>query len=68
MCENPIPPAERLQVSPTEAAHLLSISLRTLQRKVKAGEIPAIGAGRLLRFAVDDLRAWQERNRVTAQE
>lgn len=68
MCENPIPPAERLQVNPTEAAHLLSISLRTLYRLIKAGKIPTIGTGRLLRFAVDDLRAWQERNRITAQE
>lgn len=58
-----IPPAERLQVRPAEAAELLSISERELWRKTKSGEIPSIGARRLRRYAVADLRAWQERNR-----
>jgi excisionase family DNA binding protein len=59
----PIPPAERLQVRPHEAAELLSISERELWRKTKSGEIPSIGKRRLRRYAIDDLRAWQRRNR-----
>lgn len=58
-----IPPAERLQVRPAEAAELLSISERELWRLTKAGAIPSIGRRRLRRYAVDDLRAWQRRNR-----
>jgi predicted ATPase len=54
---------ERLQVRPPEAAALLSISERELWRKTKTGEIPSIGKRRLRRYAVDDLRAWQHRNR-----
>jgi excisionase family DNA binding protein len=59
----PIPPTERLQVRPYEAAELLSISERELWRKTKSGEIPAIGTRRLRRYAIEDLRAWQDRNR-----
>jgi len=58
-----IPPTERLQVRPAEAAALLSISERELWRKTKTGEIPSIGRRRLRRYAIADLRAWQERNR-----
>ncbi len=58
-----IPPTERLQVRPAEAAALLSISERELWRKTKTGEIPSIGARRLRRYALSDLRAWQERHR-----
>ncbi len=59
-----IPLAERLQVRPAEAAALLSISERQLYRLTQRGEIPSIGAGRLRRYAVDDLRAYQQRNRM----
>jgi hypothetical protein len=59
----PIPPSERLQVRPAEAAELLSISPRLLHDLTKNGEIPSIGRRRLLRYAIEDLRAWQRRNR-----
>lgn len=59
----PIPPAQRLQVRPREAAELLSISERELRRLTQQGEIPSIGRGRLRRYAVEDLREWQRRNR-----
>ena len=58
-----IEPLNRLQVRPAEAAELLSISERELWRKTKTGEIPSIGVRRLRRYALSDLRAWQERNR-----
>lgn len=56
-------PAERLQVRPSEAAELLSISERQLYRLTQRGEIPSIGSGRLRRYAVEDLREWQQKNR-----
>lgn len=59
----PIPPAERLQVRAREAAALLSISERKLRDLNNDGEIPSIGYGRMRRYAVVDLRAWQDRNR-----
>lgn len=58
-----IPPTERLQVRPAEAAQLLSISERELRRLRQKGEIPSVGYGRLRRYAVTDLRAWQDRHR-----
>ena len=58
-----IPPAERLEVRPAQAAELLSISERMLRELTRTGEIASIGRRRLRRFAVDDLRAWQRRNR-----
>ena len=54
---------EQLQVKPREAAALIAISERELYRKTKSGEIACIGKRRLRRYAVEDLRAWQRRNR-----
>jgi excisionase family DNA binding protein len=53
----------RLQVTVAEAARLLSFGKRTLYRLVQSGELPSIGRGRLLRIAISDLLAYQERNR-----
>lgn len=56
-----IPPAERLMVRQSEAAELLSISTRQLRRLTRRGEIPAIGAHKSLRYALDDLRTYASR-------
>jgi excisionase family DNA binding protein len=61
-----IPAAARLQVRTREAAELLSISERHMRRLGERGEIPRIGTGRLTRYAVDDLREWQRKNREVA--
>jgi hypothetical protein len=58
----PIPLVERLQVR-RQAAQLLSISERELRRLTQAGTLPSIGRARLRRYALEDLRAWQRRNR-----
>lgn len=60
---NELPLTERLQVRPHDAAKLLSISERQLRRLCARGEIPSIGRGRLRRYALADLRDWQQRNR-----
>lgn len=53
-----------LQVRKKEAADMLSISVRTLERLVENRQLPKIGEGRLVRFAVKDLEAWVEGNRT----
>jgi excisionase family DNA binding protein len=53
----------RLQVTVAEAARMLSYGKRTLYRLIQSGELPSIGSGRLLRIAVTDLEAYQERHR-----
>jgi hypothetical protein len=58
----PIPLVERLQVRAREAAQLFSISERELRRLTQAGTLPPIGRGRLRRYVLEDLRAWQRRN------
>lgn len=53
-----------LQVNKKVAANMLSISVRTLERLVERRELPKIGKGRLVRFAVKDLETWIENNRT----
>jgi excisionase family DNA binding protein len=67
MTNTAIPPTERLQVRPGEAAALLSISERELRRRTRSGEITSIGKGRLRRYAVEDLRAYMRRNRNSGE-
>lgn len=57
------PPREPLQVTIREAAALLSYDERTVRRLIARGELAAIGRGKLRRIAMDDLRAYQARNR-----
>lgn len=52
-----------LQVTKQEAAELLRYSERTIERLVERGELAQIGEGRLARFDLKDLRAYQDRNR-----
>lgn len=54
---------EPLQVSKADAAKLLDYSIRTIERLVERGELTQIGSGRLARFDLADLRAYQDRNR-----
>lgn len=56
-----IPPTERFQVRPQEAADLLSISTRHLRRLVLRGKLHPVGQGRGRRYLVEDLRAYLRR-------
>ena len=49
---------ERLLLTPREAAKTLGICERTLYSLTKRGEIPVIRSGRIVRYSVDDLKAW----------
>jgi excisionase family DNA binding protein len=58
-----IPPNDRILVKQPEAADLLSMSTRHLRRLTDRGEIPAIGKGRGILYAVEDLHAYARRAR-----
>ena len=47
---------ERLLVSRKEAAAMLGVSARTIDRMVAAGRLKPLRIGRLVRFPVEDLR------------
>ena len=57
-----------LQVTKAEAARMLGFSTRTLERLVERGEVAQIGSGKLARFDIDDLRAYQNRNRTRGRD
>lgn len=61
MADNKTPPAY-LPVS--EAATHLSVSEATIRRAIRAGKLPHIRLGRLVRVAVDDLDAFAAAHRV----
>ena len=44
-----------------EAARILALSQTTVRRLAARGELRAVGTGRLLRFTLRDIRAYQER-------
>lgn len=58
----------RLQVKIKRAAFLLDVDERTIRRLVERGELPAVGRGRMKRIALDDIRAWQARNRSEVRD
>jgi excisionase family DNA binding protein len=46
-----------------ETAKILKVATVTIRRMAARGELKAIGRGRLLRFSLRDIRAYQDRNR-----
>ena len=48
-----------------QAAELLQIHHKTLQKLARRGEIRGTHIGKLWRFRVSDLNAWFERNRAS---
>jgi excisionase family DNA binding protein len=51
-----------------ETAELLNISLRTLNNKLKAGAIPHVRLGKLVRFIPSDLERYIQANRIGGGE
>jgi excisionase family DNA binding protein len=58
---NPIDPAFEPLLDSTEAAALLRIHPKTLQRMARDGEIAGIQIGRLWRFRASVLNSWLSR-------
>ena len=60
--------SERLLVTSSQAAKLLSISERTLFSLAVSGEIPRIRIGRAVRYSPDDLQRWIDERKETPAE
>lgn len=56
--------APQLALRPREAAAAISVSLSTLERLTKAGEIAVVRRGRCRLFELAELRDWLARNRT----
>ncbi len=54
-------PVARITLRPQEAADAIGISLSTLERLTKAGEIPRIKEGNVVLYRVASLEAWAAR-------
>jgi excisionase family DNA binding protein len=59
----------KLLLKPREAAEALAVCERTLWELTRSGEIPALripgrGKARTIRYAIEDLRAWIERQKA----
>lgn len=64
--EDTAPPMALLpeqQFTIQETASILKMATVTVRRLAARGELKAIGSGRLLRFSLRDIRAYQDRNR-----
>ena len=55
-------------LSPQELSDVLSISIETVYAWTSQKRIPYIKMGRLVRFNMDEVNKWLERQRVTARE
>ena len=60
--ENQLPMASRLLVSMEEAAGMLSLSYHTTTRMVKAGTLPSVKIGTVIRVPIRGLEERVERN------
>jgi len=49
------------------AAQRLGLSLRTLDNRLKGGQLPYVKLGHLVRFKPEDLTAYIEQNRIPAK-
>ena len=55
-------------LSPQELSTALNISIETVYAWTSQKRIPYIKMGRLVRFNMDEVNKWLERQRVTARE
>lgn len=60
-------PPEPLLLTARQAAKMLAISERTLWSLSHSGQLPRIATGRLVRYALEDLRSFIARKRVEGQ-
>jgi excisionase family DNA binding protein len=60
-------PTERKPVTVPEAARELGVSVRTLRRRIKAGDMPVVRVGKAVRVDLAELRRQQDPGGVTLQ-
>lgn len=58
-------PVPRITLRPQEAADALGVSLSTLERLTKAGEIPRFKEGNVVLYRVATLDAWATRREAS---
>lgn len=61
---NTSPSVPRLLLNARDAAEALSICERTLWTLTSTGALKSVRIGRAVRYAIDDLQAYIERNRT----
>ena len=61
------PAVPKAALSTREAARYLNISLPTMYRLLKAGELPYLRIGRILRFRLEDLDRFLESRVIPAR-
>jgi excisionase family DNA binding protein len=54
----------RLLLTVAEAAKALAVSTRTIWSLTNRGELPAVRIGRAVRYSIEDVRAWIDRQRT----
>ena len=64
--ESPTPPIAPLALRPREAAAMLGISVSSLERLTKAGELPRFKDGNKVFYRVASLDAWLARREATS--
>jgi excisionase family DNA binding protein len=64
----PKAPAEPLALRPIQAAETLGVSLSTLERLTRAGEIESVSIGRCRVYEVEVLKAYLQNRRESAKE
>ena len=64
MFANALPPIPPLLVGPKEAARLLDVSPRKLWTMTQQGRIAHLKFGRLVKYAIDDIRDFIARSKI----
>lgn len=63
-----VPLAATLALRPRQAAASLGVSVKTLERLTKSGEITSVLVGRVRLYALSDLESFLASRRVVGQE
>lgn len=63
---DPLPLSDRLTLSRDEAARMVGISVRLLQRAISSGDVSVVRLGRRVLLRPTDVRAWLDRMTVSA--
>lgn len=66
MDANPTPETPIL-LRRSDVARLLSLSIRSVDKLARSGQLPTVRIGRSVRFIEADLRSWAARNRQDNQ-